>query len=273
VHELRGPGFHGVLRVHRPEYRTPAHVRSELRFLEALPQRLRVPRPVRTRGGDLVVEGERTCDVLTWVEGRVLRPTRGLGPAGAFALGEALGLIHTAPEPPGLELPEWDADSLFSPSPERALDEAQRSLFRAVVDRTREAYAALAAGRAPRGVVHHDFILGNCHFVRRGGGWSAGVLDFDDLGRGFLLHDLAPMLGNLVEFPGYGRLRAAFLSGYRSVADLPQELESHLPMLMAARHASTCAWLIEIHRTRGDGPPVREHLAYRFAEIRRCLSL
>src|SRR6185437_9270408 len=38
VYELRATGFHGVLRVHRPEYRTPAHVRSELRFLEALPE-------------------------------------------------------------------------------------------------------------------------------------------------------------------------------------------------------------------------------------------
>jgi hypothetical protein len=31
--------------------------------------------------------------------------------------------------------------------------------------------------------MHADFVLGNCRFVRRAGGWDVGILDFDDLAR------------------------------------------------------------------------------------------
>src|SRR4051794_13319597 len=50
VYEVTAEGFHGVLRVHRPEYRTAVHVRSELEFLVALARAgVRVPEPVRAR--------------------------------------------------------------------------------------------------------------------------------------------------------------------------------------------------------------------------------
>src|SRR5918996_2227644 len=61
---------HYVLRVHRPDYRDPAHVRSELAFLTFLDERLegtgvRVPRPVATRTGDLFVDVDgRQCTLL-----------------------------------------------------------------------------------------------------------------------------------------------------------------------------------------------------------------
>jgi Ser/Thr protein kinase RdoA (MazF antagonist) len=286
-----------VLRVHRPSYREVAHTRSELRFLEILHERLQgtrihVPRPVATREAELVVEVAvpgrpdevRHCDLLTWVEGRVLRPTRGLGPRGAHLLGEALGRIHAVAEEidpsDRFELPRWDGDGMFTaaspfrPGPlEEFLSGADLRLFQEVEELTRAVFESLDREDDAFGVIHSDFILLNCHFVRRGRGWEVGVLDFDDLGWGYFLYDLCPLLGNLAEFPGYPAMRRAFLAGYRSVRPLQPELERHLPVLMAARHASACLWVVGIERTHGTGPPVAEHIAYRMEAARHCLAL
>jgi Ser/Thr protein kinase RdoA (MazF antagonist) len=280
-----------VLRVHRPGYREAAHVRSELEFLAFAAEqvegtRVRVPQPVVARSGDLVVEVEdRQCTLLTWVEGRVLRPGRGLGPRATHELGRALARLHDAAErfrpSRGFEVPTWDADGVFTEaSPYRPghfqeqLASEDRALFREVEERTRAVFDLLERDGHPLRVIHSDFVLVNCHLARRRDGWEVGVFDFDDLGWGYLLYDLGPLLGNFADFPErYRPLRRAFLAGYRSVRSLPLELEVHLPVLMAARHADVCVWLFGLHRTMGAGPPIAEHVAYRMDAIRSCLAL
>jgi Ser/Thr protein kinase RdoA (MazF antagonist) len=85
---------------------------------------------------------------------------------------------------------------------------------------------------------------------------------------------LCPLLGNFADFPdSYRARRRAFLDGYRSLRSLPPELEVHLPVLMAARHAEVCVWLLGLHRTKGAGPPIAEHVAYRMDAIRNSLAL
>ena len=282
-------GARFVLRVHRPAYREVAHTRSELRFLEVFHERLQgtrisVPQPVPARDGELVVEvAQRHCDLLTWLDGRILRPGRGLGPQGVHVLGEAIGRIHNTAEPIEpfeLDLPRWDADGMFTaaspfrPGPfEEFMSVSDRGLFREVEERTRGVFESLDRRGDAFGVIHSDFILLNCHFVRRARGWEVVVLDFDDLGWGYFLYDLCPLLGNLAEFPKYPAMRRAFLAGYRSVRSLSSELETYLPILMAARHATTCLWVAGIERTHGTGPPVAEHIAYRMDAIRHCLAL
>ena len=290
VFEVTAGASRLVLRVHRPEYRTASHVRSELQFLQALAGDLRgtpiaVPRPVARRDGDLLVEGARHCDLLTWIDGRELKPGRGLGPRSTFLLGEALGRLHDAvrrfERPPGFELPTWDAQTMFSaaspfrPGPvDEFLAPEAWALFRDVAERTGAVFAELGGDAEQWGIVHKDFILVNCRFRRGARGWALGVLDFDDLGWGYYLYDLAPLLGNLADFPdSYPRLRRAFLAGYRSVRPLPPRRERHLPTLMAARHAVTLTWLAAKHRRGETDLALDRHVEYRVAAMRDCLAL
>ncbi len=148
------------------------------------------------------------------------------------------------------------------------------ALFQQVAERTRATFEQLDRLPEARGVIHKDFILINCRFIRRGDGWRLGMLDFDDLGWGYFLYDLAPLLGNLADFPeSYPRLRRAFLAGYRSVRALPLSLEKHLPILMAARHAVTLTWLAGMHRRGETDLPIESHIEYRVGEMRRFLAL
>ncbi|MFG3342131.1 phosphotransferase enzyme family protein [Glycomyces sp. NPDC048151] len=284
-----------VLRVHRPGYRHPAHTRSELVFLDAVHERLagvgvRVPAPVPAKDGALTVEAvlpERTvhCDLLTWIDGQVHRPENGLGPKGVHAIGRALAHLHNVAEtftpPAGFRLPTWDSAALFTEaSPYRPgdfrelLSPADRTDFDTVADETAALFARLGRDRDAYGVVHHDFILGNLHPTRTPQGWSIGVFDFDETGWGHYLADLGPVLGNLYDYPQYRRLRAALLDGYRSARALPAEMEAHLPLLMAARHAAQCLWAAGLVASNGSAEvDTVEHIGWRMGEVRRCLAL
>ena len=280
-----------ALRLHRPGYRSSAQTRSELEYVRALSRAtgLAVPLPVPARDGGLVVEvgaggAARHADLLTWLPGRARRPGAGLGPRSADRLGELLGRLHAFAEgfapPPGFRLPVWDADGLFTErSPFRPglldalLGPAGRALFDRVAAATREIFDRLGRGRAAFGVIHADYILGNCRFR----GPTPGVLDFDDCGWGHFLYDLAPLLGNLSDAGRFPPLARAFLAGYRRVRALPAGAEGDLPVLMAARHAASCLWAAGLARHGGGAgasavDPGR-HIAVRLAEMRRCLTL
>lgn len=277
-----------VLRVHRPQYRTGAYIRSELQYMQALKKNTQIvlPEPVLTREGDVLttvalegVDEPRHCDLLTWVDGCVLRPHQGLGPQGTHQLGEVLGRMHLFAqvfEPPAeFCLPRWDADALFteaSPFKPGSLDAifspANRVLFEEVERRTREVFQSLEHEPQAFGIIHFDFILGNCLFHKR----HARVIDFDDCGWGYFLYDLCPVLGNLHDYPEYSELRRAFLAGYRSVCPLPKEWEEAFDVLMAARHASQCLWIAGCQGSGGIGDSVEEHVAYRMEEVRSLLK-
>ena len=278
-----------VLRVHRPNYRTTTQVEAELALLEriAVDGRVRAPRPVRTTDGRLVAElrdgsGIRSCDLLTWVEGRVLRPTMGLGQSGVTELGRTLGCLHNAlaasDQMAAGCLPRWHASVLFTeespfrPGPlSKVFDSSQLLLIRDVASRTEEVFRELDKVSGSFGIIHFDFILLNCRMRRRAGEWDVGVIDFDDCGWGYFLYDLAAIVGNLADFPGHPRMRDTFLAGYREVRDLPDSAEANLPLLMAARHVVSALCFAGRERAKPDS--VAEHVAYRVDQARACLAL
>jgi Ser/Thr protein kinase RdoA (MazF antagonist) len=279
-----------VLRVHRPGYRTQDETASELRLLQFVggATTLAVPQPLLTRDGALLTivqdeQGfERHADLLTWLEGRVCRPGRGLGLARAFQLGAALGHLHAtvaqwSPEP-ALALPRWDADGLlteaspYRPGPlEEAFTPEELPLVAEVARRVRDVFAKLGEGAGEWGVIHGDWILGNCQFR----GLKPQLLDFDDCGWGLFLYDLCPLLGNLLDDDDTRRaasLRAAVLAGYRSQRPLPQTHEAFIAPLIAARHVASC--LYAAGHTRNGAPIANrvEHHAYRIDQVRAYLA-
>jgi len=180
VFEVTGRGAPYALRVHRPDYRSPAQVRSELLFLSFVADELRitridVPRPVATGNGDLARRGRLGTirRVLTWVDGRELKPTRGLGRRSSALLGEGLARLHDAaarfePEP-GFELPTWNADRMlteaspFRPGPlDTVLPPEALELLGELDERTRAVFAELDRIPDTQGIIHSDLVLVNC---------------------------------------------------------------------------------------------------------------
>jgi Ser/Thr protein kinase RdoA (MazF antagonist) len=289
------PASRYALRVHRPGYRTAAQIRSEHHLLRTLGQQLpdrsiAVPEVIPARGGAALIEvtttdgSTRHCDLLSWIDGQVRRPGRGLGPRATHRLGQALAHVHNLTAaldpPPGFDLPHWDAEAMFGPASDQPfeplagfLNAVDWRLYQEVAGRTRTVLSDLADQRAPYGVLHFDYILGNCHLRRDRDGWRVGILDFNDSGWGYLLYDLCPLLGNLADFPGYPARRRAFLAGYRSVRQLPARVEPLLPLLMAARHVQSALWTAQLAQLTGDIPRATAQLTIRMQLIRHCLAL
>jgi Ser/Thr protein kinase RdoA (MazF antagonist) len=278
-----------VLRIHRSGYRSIAETRSELQYLQALKQEagLAVPEPIPTRNGGLVVsawiegmDAPRHCSLLAWLDGHPRYPwaADGLGPKSAYRLGELLGHMHAFARcfrpPQDFHLPHWDAEGLlteaspYQPGPlEANFSPADRAVFAIIEQRTRAAFAVLGQGPEQFGIIHADFILGNCLFDRR----KAQVLDFDDCGWGYFLYDLCPLLGNLKAPDDYPALRRAFLAGYRSIRPIPTAHEVFIDLFIAVRHTTCCLWASGCQRTQGMADAAKA-IAYRLGEIRKYLA-
>lgn len=290
VYEVTADGLEGgraAFRAHRPDYRTVEQTRAELTLLEEIAPPLadagvRVPSPIRTPDGDLTVDsGGRHYDLISWVDGEVRRPTMGLGPSGCRALGHALACIHSTAQTVRLSgtLPVWDAAALSGDSsPPRpgpfqdAFTSTEAALLRDVERRAVGAFRRLDDGERSRGVIHADFILGNCLLRRTGSGWSVGVIDFDDCGIGHFAYDVATLADNLADFPNRRRNIAEFLGGYRSVRQLPDGFEAELPVLMATRHAASCLWAAAMLRRGAGVLDYRSLIAGRIEQIRVRLA-
>jgi Ser/Thr protein kinase RdoA (MazF antagonist) len=279
VFRLTTPTGSYALRMHGRGGRLVADIRRELALLRHLGRRgLRVPGPVAARTGeDLFSDGSpRHYDVTSWLDGNVRR--RDLHPDDARPLGDTLARIHDASrsfdpagagEPSSVGDPAWllsaatadDVESIAS-----WFSAADRAVLAEVVDAVGPTLATLDEHEVESGLLHKDFILGNCVWHPNG----LGVLDFADAGTGPFLYDLAPMLTNIGHEPA---LRTAFLAGYRSRLPLSAAQERALPLMEAVRHVSFCFRNIA-KATRGvTTPPLDVHLPARIAEIRLLLPL
>ncbi|MEN8238015.1 MAG: phosphotransferase [Actinomycetota bacterium] len=281
VFRLHTPASDYALRIHRPDYRRPQHIRSELTYVAALAEAsdVIVPCPVRTQSGDVMasveVRGQVRCaSVVTWLEGAVRRPGRGAGRETLFRIGQALGRIHEFSEtfapPDHFDLPTWDIATLFSSEGLGLIETtSQRRLVDQLVQRIGDFFAELTRTPATYGVLHHDFILLNCLHSGR----QTSVIDFDDSGWGFYVQDLGGLLGNLKDYSNYRTLRRWFTDGYESVRPLPSPDERDLELMIALRHGASVLWLLE--RRAAGAMPVdlfERNMTYRIEEIESSLA-
>lgn len=274
-----------VLRVHRAGWRSSTAIRRELELLDYLAERIPspvlVPRPWGDRDGNCVAEIAGTCySVLDWIPGAPIKPDSGLGIDAARVLGEALGTIHTLGD--GWDRQHaplvWNAETLFTVANpalmgadpghlSTLLGPADLDLLAEVEERSRVVFDGLEDW----GVIHADFILGNCNWSNSDGQLTVGVLDFDDFGLGPRLFDLGAVLGNLADYPdSWPILGSAFLDGYQRAHPLPETAAQDLPVMMAARHVSHCLWVFG-HATDQGPQWVNTHLRARMDMARDCL--
>ena len=214
-----------ALRLHRPGYRAPGELRSELGWVAEIARRgLRVPRPVPTLAGPLLAEaGGAPASLLTWLDGGILDPPE-LGAGHMHALGAALARLHAASDdwrpPDGFSRPAWDREGLVGEAPlwgrfweSPALGAEDRRLL----ERLREvAWEELARLEADYGLIHADALRENVLWEGR----DPALIDFDDGGWGHRQFELATSLGRLAGLPAYAELKRALLGGYRSVRAL-----------------------------------------------------
>ena len=253
-----------AFRIHQANYRTDAHIQSELDLMACLNGAgILTPVVVPTTSGALfttvlsaAVPEPRQCDLFEWIEGKPLRQT---GEAFSTPLpelersyrevGRIAASIHDAlkrwERPAGFERPTWDCEGIFGANAHlgdfrrlTGVTEGQQRLLLDIAGKLTDKLTAFGQAPDRYGLCHGDFLAENVFVCDDG----IRLLDFDDSGDSWYLLELTTAVFDLLDAPSFEPCMAAIVSGYRELRPLPEEHLAMLPAFVLARTLSYLGW-------------------------------
>jgi Ser/Thr protein kinase RdoA (MazF antagonist) len=252
-----------ALRVHRPGYRTPAQIESELQWVDALRGDGAVDTcvPVPAPGGERVLEvadeelGSRNVVLFEWLDGAEPDPEGEAVITGFRTLGAVSARMHAhtrAWRPPaGFDRPAWDYERTIGPAGHwgawqdgLGMGPEERAVLERLDGTLRGRLEAYGQGSDRFGLVHADIRLANLLVDDAG---HVRVIDFDDCGFAWFMYDFATTVSFMEDHPRVPELREAWLEGYRSVAPLDAADEAELDTFVMLRRLLLVAWIGSHH--------------------------
>ena len=242
-----------VLRV-TCNHHSEARLRSEMQWLSAMQSIAGacVPNPVASLDGQLVVQASvsslsdpRWCNVFHWLDGTHIVEEE-MSAADFRAMGGACADLHaksaTFNPPPGFDRPHWDEEYFVDPGAGNTIERITTYLRRHVsleaanrfvqlATQARELMGRLRPDLLSYGLIHADFHPGNCLFRPNG----VAFVDFEDLGSGYFLYDIASALFGSLERHDYLRLTEAFTKAYAGTRPLPSDFSRQLLLFQLLR--------------------------------------
>lgn len=243
-----------ALRVHKPGYHQRADIESELAWLNALRDvGIQVPQPIAGLDGSHVQQGrsddgaELNLVLFQWVNGA--EPTEDIDPSAFKRLGAITARLHQHSQkwqrPADFRRMTWDHASMVGAQGHwgdwRAadnLDASDQALIQEALQRV--ASELDGYGQDPRryGLIHADLRLTNLLID----GERTQVIDFDDCGFGWYMHDLAAALSFFEHHPRLDDWIDNWLAGYASVAQLGAHDLAMIPTFVIQRRIQLLAW-------------------------------
>jgi Ser/Thr protein kinase RdoA (MazF antagonist) len=246
-----------VLRVHRVGYSSPAEIRSELAWIEALARErvVETATPVPGCDGDLLqtlvsLSGAPARNAVAFARLPGAAPDPASDAVRWFdRLGEVTARMHRHARgwgpPPEFRRKRWDLASMVGPQafwgPWRdaiGLTPAGSNIIEAAL-RLIEKRLAHYGSRPDRfGLVHADLHLANL-LVH---GTHLRIIDFDDCGFSWFMYDFATAVSFIEHQPNVPELLAAWTGGYRRAAPLSDEDLAEIPTFVILRRILLSAW-------------------------------
>jgi Ser/Thr protein kinase RdoA (MazF antagonist) len=251
-----------ALRVHRPGYQAPEAIRSELAWMESLRvSEVRTPVPVLGIDGDPLQTAttatgcSRTALLFEWIDGI---PLSALGEVQPWErLGQLMARIHEHAcawrRPPWFTRPAWDADALVGDNPrwgpadpQRIFEGGDREALEACRSHVRARLAMIGERPDRFGLIHGDLGFENVLVSDDG---SVAIIDFDDSGDSWYMHEFAVALYPHEGDGGLAERRDALVTGYRRIRQLSDQLLAELPTFLMARRIQTLGWVFSRSET------------------------
>jgi Ser/Thr protein kinase RdoA (MazF antagonist) len=232
-------------------------IASELTWLAALNQEagLPVPAPVATPDGALQVNitttgipNGRVVSLMRWLDGRKL--CKGLRPKHLVALGQVVARLHefatTWRAPAGFVRPHWDWEAQLGGSEfDHSREELVASMppqfqepFEIISQEARRVMQSLGKGPDAYGLIHADLYPENVLFKAG----KAYPIDFEDVGYGYWMWDIAVALCQWAWGMDWERMRDAFRGGYTQIRPLPDAQWALLDLFVATQFATMMLW-------------------------------
>ena len=245
-----------ALRIHRPGYQTPEAIRSELEWMEGLRSSgVRTAAHLPGIDGDplqtATADGEfaRTAVLFEWIDGVPLSAVDEVEPW--ERLGELMARIHAHARSwvcsAWFTRPAWDADALVGddprwgpPDPDCVFAAEDRAALEACRAEVRARLELIGTGPDCFGLIHGDLGFENVLVSDDG---TVAIIDFDDSGDSWYVHEFAVALYPHVGSSGLRDRRDALVAGYRRVRQLSEEPIAELPTFLMARRIQTLGWM------------------------------
>lgn len=249
----------GVLRISRPGYHTLSELNAEMKWLNQINEYtpLIVANPIKGLDGEdiQIVKGsdgnDYYCVICEYLSGEAPDENNEAQMVKQFFhLGKTTAYLHRQTEiwngATKLDRIEWNYDTIIG-------DHAAWGRWQDFPDMTPEAkvmlekVAAIIKKRLQRygknkdnyGLIHADLRLANLLLE----GDQIKVIDFDDCGFGWHLHDLASALSFIEEKPIVPKLINAWLDGYRKVLPFTDTDFEEIDTFIMMRRLQLTAWL------------------------------
>ncbi|MBE8591306.1 phosphotransferase [Pseudomonas sp. MAFF 301449] len=244
-----------VLRIHRPGYHSHQAISSELAWLAALQaDGFEVPQPIAGQNGELIQRAsvpERDSHwvvLFHWIEGHEPHSEQNLQ-ASFRRLGAINARLHTHARtwqpPAGFQRLTWDHPRMVGSDAHWGhwkhaphLPRNQWSLIEQVVGNIEKRLSNYSQQASRFGLIHADLRLANLLVD----GERTRIIDFDDCGFGWYLHDLASALSFHEDHIDTPRWIESWLAGYTRVSSLDQNDLDILPTLIIQRRLQLLAW-------------------------------
>ena len=283
---LEAAGKRYALRLHRSDYHQRADIESELQWLDALRETgIDVPQAVVDREGQrvqtlMLEEGSvRHAVLFHWIEGEM--PGTDVDPRAFQQLGNITARLHqhsrSWQRPADFQRITWDHHTMVS-SQSHWGDWRDAPNLRVqdhgIVEETIARVGSTLAefGKEPRnyGLIHADLRLTNLLLYKG----ETRVIDFDDCGFGWYLHDLAAAISFVEHHPRAAEWVDHWIRGYEQVAHITDAEMERIPALLIQRRIQLLAWAgshAETEMAQSLGPQWADHsvrLCHRYLETR-----
>ncbi|KAA3656242.1 MAG: hypothetical protein DWQ04_31650 [Chloroflexi bacterium] len=275
------------LRLCPPTIQDKRSVEDELVWLELIisQQHVGVPCPVRNQQQKLITvvstaEGARLSCLFEWVEGEPA--LKYLTPSVMRQIGRAVATLHEISRKFGRPFHENDFRNSYRYDSSLAISHREWivehhaeigmenvTLLHTAVTWLLEELRRIGETSDNFGLIHADLHFEN--FLVRDG--EVSVIDFDQLGRGHYLYDLAILIVELFDEPeDYAERWHNFKAGYQQVAALPFGEESEMNPFIVAVNLAFLDWVYN-----SPNPAVHKQIGQRipatFASIRERIGL
>lgn len=244
-----------ALRLHRGNYHQKAAIESELLWLDALrTEGIQVPEALRDGQGEriqtyvLSPDEQRHAVLFHWIEGEM--PTSEVSPDAFKQLGEITARLHQHSRqwqrPDDFQRLRWDHDSMVGSSSHWGdwrdisdLSTRDYDLIETVIADVDTKLTRYGQRSDRFGLIHADLRLTNL-LLDRG---ETRVIDFDDCGFGWYLHDLAAAISFVEHHPSAPIWVDRWIEGYQRIHHFSDDDFAILPALLIQRRIQLTAWL------------------------------
>jgi len=260
-----------ALRIHRGNYHEKAEIGGELLWLDALRRDtdIVVPEAIPDLAGERVLTleladgSQRYAVLFHWIDGEM--PTNGVDPRAFQQLGEITARLHRHSrqwrKPDEFERIIWDHHTMVSPQSHwgdwrdvQGLRPADHAIVARAVARVGHELADFGKDPQRYGLIHADLRLTNL-LLHDG---QTRVIDFDDCGLGWYLHDSAAAISFEEHHPRAAEWVDNWLQGYERVAHISDEEMALLRTFIIQRRIQMTAWVgthaeTQMAQSLGDG--------------------